>query len=213
MGRLYKLSQKYKFLLVVDDTVGCYANVSLISSCDIICTSLSKMFSGGCNVLGGSAVVSPHSPFADDIRAAMRANYQPEQWFPGDVLVMEKNSRNFVERARRASANASAVADMLRKNPLVETVYYPKGGPTQHIYDSYKLPEGGYGFMVSFRFRSPERAVAFYDALKTAKGPSLGTNFTLSCKFYPASWFTTLSGGGLTAGLQALTRIWPTPVR
>lgn len=170
------------------------------------------MFSGACNVMGGSAVVSPHSPFADDIRAAMRANHQPEQWFPADVLVMERNSRDFVERVRRASANAAAVADMLRKDPLVEAVYYPKGGPTQHIYDSYKHPDGGYGFLVSFRLTSPERAVAFYDALKTAKGPSLGTNFTLSCKFYQTSWFA-LSGGGLTAGLQALTRFWRTLVR
>ncbi|KAK0738169.1 putative cystathionine gamma-synthase/beta-lyase [Schizothecium vesticola] len=183
LGRLYKLSIKYKFLLVVDDTVGCYANVSLIASCDIICTSLTKMFSGGCNVMGGSAVVSPHSPFADDMRAAMQAGYQPGQWFPADVLVMEKNSRDFVERTRRASANAAAVAYMLRNDPLVEEVYYPKGSPTQHIYDSYKLPEGGYGFLMSFRFRSSERAAAFYDALETAKGPSLGTNFTLSCAY------------------------------
>jgi len=203
---------EYKFLLVVDDTVGCYANVSLIASCDIICTSLTKMFSGGCNVMGGSVVVSPHSPFADDIRAAMKAGYQPEQWFPADVLVMEKNSRDFVERARRASANAAAVADMLRNDPLVEEVYYPKGSLTQHIYDSYKLPDGGYGFLMSFRLRSPETAAAFYDALETAKGPSLGTNFTLSCKSYSLSW-STVRGVGLTACFQAHIRFWPTHMR
>ncbi|KAK1826293.1 putative cystathionine gamma-synthase [Podospora conica] len=183
LDRLHRLSIEHKFLLVVDDTMGCYANVSLLGSCDLVVTSLTKMFSGGCNVMGGSTVVSPHSPSADALLAAMNAGYQPEQWFPGDVLVMEENSRDFVERTRRASANAEAVVELLRRSPLLDEVYYPKGSATQHIFDKYKVPGGGYGFMMSLRFRSPEMAAAFYDTLDTAKGPSFGSRWTMACTY------------------------------
>jgi cystathionine gamma-synthase len=42
-----------------------------------------------------------------------------------------------------------------------------------------KTPNGGYGGLFSVTFHVPADAHAFFDALKTEKGPSLGTNFTL----------------------------------
>lgn len=36
---------------------------------------------------------------------------------------------------------------------------------------------------MSLKFRTREAAYAFYDALPCAKGPSLGTNFTLTCPY------------------------------
>ena len=38
-------------------------------------------------------------------------------------------------------------------------------------------------FLLSIRFVHPSSAIAFYDALAVAKGPSLGTNFTLACAY------------------------------
>lgn len=61
-------------------------------------------------------------------------------------------------------------------------VNYPEGSPSQKTYEKYKLPGGGYGFVLSMRFSSPGKAIAFHDALDVAKGPSLGTNFTLACR-------------------------------
>jgi len=116
---------------------------------------------------------------------------------------MERNSRDFVSRVRRASRNAEVIVEQqLRRHSSVEEVYYPKKSPTQELFDKYRLKtetetengngnghggrggggHGGYGFLLSIRFVSPQKAVAFYDALATAKGPSLGTNFTLTCK-------------------------------
>jgi len=45
------------------------------------------------------------------------------------------------------------------------------------------LLEGGYGFMMSMRFSLPAKAIAFLDVLDVVKGPSLGINFTLACRF------------------------------
>ena len=61
----------------------------------------------------------------------------------------------------------------------VKEVYYPKYSPTRHYYDQCRTPTGGYGGLLSITFWSTSDAIVFFDALATAKGPSLGTNFTL----------------------------------
>jgi len=185
LERLCVLSRKYNFVLVVDETIGSCANVNTLTSCDVVCTSLTKMFSGTCNVMGGSVALSPVSPFRDDLYTALNTNHGGSKWFPADVLLIENNSRDFVSRTRRASVNASAVAKQLRLHPAVNEVYYPKGSASQHIYEKYKLRDGAYGFMLSIRFKSPAKAIAFHDTLDVAKGPSLGTNFSLACKCSP----------------------------
>lgn len=52
LERLYKLSQRFNFHVIVDDTVGTAVNLDLAPFCDVLCTSLTKMFSGACNVMG-----------------------------------------------------------------------------------------------------------------------------------------------------------------
>jgi cystathionine gamma-synthase len=47
-------------------------------------------------------------------------------------------------------------------------------------FDKFRNPKGGYGGLFSITFHSTPEAIAFFDALDTAKGPSLGTNFTLT---------------------------------
>jgi cystathionine gamma-synthase len=101
---------------VVDDTVGTYANVNLLQECDVVCTSLTKMFSGGCNVMGGSVTLVPTSPWGDRLRVALQKGCDEEPgWFGEDVVIMEENSRDFEERVHKASANAEFVVDLLRK--------------------------------------------------------------------------------------------------
>ncbi|KAF4440908.1 Cystathionine gamma-synthase [Fusarium acutatum] len=54
---------------------------------------------------------------------------------------------------------------------------------TQRLYEKYKRPGKGYGYLLSIRFNTPAAAIAFHDALDVVKGPSLGTNFTLGCAY------------------------------
>ncbi|CAG7555055.1 unnamed protein product, partial [Fusarium equiseti] len=64
LERLQKLSVDHDFLFVVDDTVATSVNVGIISYCDVVCTSLTKMFSGSCNVMGGSVALNPQQDFS-----------------------------------------------------------------------------------------------------------------------------------------------------
>ncbi|KAL8844335.1 MAG: hypothetical protein Q9176_001245 [Flavoplaca citrina] len=105
LARIRALADRFDFAVVVDETIGNFLNIHVMPHADIVVSSLTKVFSGDSNVMGGSS--------------------------------------------------------------------------TRPFYEQYRSPTGGYGGLLSVTFRARAEAIAFYDALETAKGPSLGTNFTL----------------------------------
>jgi cystathionine gamma-synthase len=56
LPRLRALANKYDFLIVIDETVGNFVNVEVLPYADIVVSSLSKIFSGDANVMGGRFV-------------------------------------------------------------------------------------------------------------------------------------------------------------
>jgi cystathionine gamma-synthase len=53
LPRLRALADKYDFAIVVDETIGSLVNVEVIQYVDIVASSLTKIFSGDANVMGG----------------------------------------------------------------------------------------------------------------------------------------------------------------
>jgi cystathionine gamma-synthase len=56
LPRLRALADKYDFLIVVDETIGNFVNVKVLPYADMVVSSLSKVFSGDANVMGGRQV-------------------------------------------------------------------------------------------------------------------------------------------------------------
>lgn len=206
LSRLHRLSREYHFLLVVDDTVATAANVALFPFCDVVCTSLTKMFSGACNVMGGSVTLNPCSPHFDVLHRSLSATFE-DTYFPPDAVVMETNSRDFSERVALATQNASKVAAQLSAHPAVTQVFYPEQSVTRHLYDRFRKAEGGYGYLISICFVSPAAAIAFHDGLDVAKGPSLGTNFTLCCPYTLLAHASELDWAASYSVVEHLVRI------
>ncbi|KAL1881380.1 hypothetical protein VTK73DRAFT_4387 [Phialemonium thermophilum] len=180
--RIRSLADQYDFAVVVDETIGTFANVNVIQYADIVVSSLTKIFSGDCNVMGGSAVLNPNSRYYVDLKAVADKEFEDTYWAE-DVIFMERNSRDFASRIDRINANAEAICRTLIGSPLVKNVYYPRHNPSRPNYDACKRPTGGYGGLLSVTFHRREHAIAFYNAIGTAKGPSLGTNFTLTSPY------------------------------
>jgi cystathionine gamma-synthase len=51
--RIRKLADQYGFAVVVDETIGNFLNVHVLPAADVIVSSLTKVFSGDSNVMGG----------------------------------------------------------------------------------------------------------------------------------------------------------------
>ena len=51
--RIRDLSSTWGFPIVVDETIGNFRNVDVLPAADVVVTSLTKVFSGDSNVMGG----------------------------------------------------------------------------------------------------------------------------------------------------------------
>ncbi|KIX07161.1 uncharacterized protein Z518_01814 [Rhinocladiella mackenziei CBS 650.93] len=180
--RIRTLADQYDFAVVVDETVGNFINIDVLAHADVVVSSLTKVFSGDSNVMGGSAVLNPQSRWYTELKQTLSREYEDNYWAE-DAVFMERNSRDFISRIDRININAETIASRLRSCPFVKQVYYPRYSPSRPNYDACRTPNGGYGGLLSVTFEQPEQAVAFFDALEVQKGPSLGTNFTLACPY------------------------------
>ncbi|KAM0348307.1 hypothetical protein ACHAPU_004275 [Fusarium lateritium] len=182
LTRIRKLADEYDFAVVVDETIGTFSNINVLPVADIVVSSLTKIFSGDSNVMGGGLVLNPESRHYRILKTAMDEIYEDNYW-PEDVIFMERNSRDFESRVVRINANSDAICKVLQTHPLVKRIYYPKLNDSKPHYEKVRLPDGGYGGLLSVVFQRKEYAQAFFDALDLAKGPSLGTNFTLASPY------------------------------
>lgn len=188
LKRLAELARKHQTPLIVDDTLSGFANVDLPSAADVVCSSLTKFFSGVGDVTGGSLVLNPRSPFHQELSARLeasklRTNDSQCGLWGADAVVLERNSRDYEQRVRRINDTAHKLAEMLAGHPNVERVYYPGLCPTE-LYDAFRKPEGGYGGLLSIDLvDAADRGPRVFDALRVSKGPNLGTNYTLACPY------------------------------
>ncbi|KAJ2161359.1 Cystathionine gamma-synthase [Coemansia sp. RSA 552] len=184
LPRLRALADRFGAALVVDETIGSFVNIDALSWADVVVSSLTKVFSGDSNVMGGSIVLNPAWAHYAALRSAMAAVLEDLVWCE-DAIFLERNSRNFMGRVMEINGNALAVAELLRASTKVADVRYPKF-VTPENYARIMRPtrDAGYGGLLSVIFVGGEPAArAFYDSLGCWKGPSLGTNFTLASPY------------------------------
>ncbi|WAO83806.1 Hypothetical protein NCS54_00100600 [Fusarium falciforme] len=189
MHRLKKLSEKYGFVLIVDDTVSGFANVDVLPQSDFLLTSLTKSFSGQSNVMGGSIVLNPLSPKYDVLKPLFKETHHNEL-FASDAEVLLSNSHDFLERTKILNRNAFAMAKFLHDakeapdSPIIN-VQYPGLLPSKPEYDAVmrrgtpELPEPGYGCLLTVEFSDVECAMAFYHRCGFYPSPHLGGHVTI----------------------------------
>lgn len=205
LPRIRQLADRYNFLVCVDETIGNFVNVEVLPYADILVSSLTKVFSGDANVMGGSMVLNPKGPHYRTLRSTLSEHYE-DTYFDEDAIFMERNSRDFIRRIVKIDSNTRAVTSMLWQEKLgqgqypnvIKNLFYPRY-QTPENYDvcrrkkaftalgemgeGEKEQGGGYGGLFSVTFHSEAASQAFYDNLRCAKGPSLGTNLTLASPY------------------------------
>ncbi|RFU29334.1 hypothetical protein B7463_g7019, partial [Scytalidium lignicola] len=182
LHRIRKLADKYNFIVLCDETVGTFVNVDILPYVDIVMSSLTKMFSGYADVMGGSIVLNQQSRYHDLIHSTLAAEYE-DTCFPLDLVALRQNSLDFVQRSHRSNHSGKLVAELLAAHPSVVRLNYPSMGSTAQLYERYRRRNGGYGHLMSIIFRNQEAASCFYDSLDACKGTSFGTNFTLAIPY------------------------------
>jgi cystathionine gamma-synthase len=116
LEELWSLAMEHHFCLVVDDTIGNFVNTSVLPYCHVIVSSLTKVFSGDSNVMGGSLVLNPNSNLFTEINCATKSLYEDVLWFE-DVIFLERNSRTFRKRIHTINLNTEVICDTIRHHP------------------------------------------------------------------------------------------------
>ena len=168
--------------LVVDETLGTYANVDVLPYADVVMTSLTKYVAGAGDVTAGALILNRESEHYDRIRHCLDLGNEDLFWSE-DATVLEYRSRDFPERMQRINRTAEALVDHLKSHPCVDRMYYPKYVAAD-CYEAVRRPGAGYSGLFSLVLHNASHAgPAFYDHLRVTKGPSLGTSYTLSCPY------------------------------
>ena len=176
-----QLCRTYHVMLVVDDTIATCYNIDVRPYADIQCTSLTKGFSGKGNVMAGAMMIHPNAPHAQPL-LNIRNDIYEDTLHPDDARVLHHNLSGFDKRMMHMNDNAAQLAQYLDAHHQIDTVYYPSLSH-RALYDVVKTPHGGYGCLLSFTLKDPNRTPAFYNELNICKGPSLGTEFSLCCPY------------------------------
>ena len=181
--------------VIADDTIGSALNLNALPHADLVFSSLTKSFAGRGDVLAGSLIVSPHSPWRQSFlsqQASAAAGDGAEavlaELADADVLPLEEGSRDVEQRLPRLQAHTLALAERLAQHPAVARVFHPAGCPNFRALMRPATGHGcsapGHGCLLSFELRGgSDKAQRVYDALAVCKGPSLGTAFTLCCPY------------------------------
>ncbi|KAF2623212.1 cystathionine gamma-synthase [Macroventuria anomochaeta] len=189
LQRIRHLADTYGFVVVVDETIGSFANVDVAGIADVIVTSLTKSFSGNANVMAGSIILNPSSPFYALLKQSLDSTYVNEL-FGADSRVLEYNSRKFLARAAIMNRNAQHLVSVLgsfagTSSSTLTHIYYPSTCWSRENYEARMRTAtaefvSGYGGLFTLEFESVVAAATFFDALNVHKGPSLGAHVTLA---------------------------------
>ena len=192
LHKLRSLADEYDFAVVVDDTIGNFANLDLIESglADVVCTSLTKLFNGRGDAMAGSVITNPNTKIGQWLQRDLQENHHNhEGLWAGDAYAVNANSTDFLSRSSQINETTEALADWLKERDEVAAVYYPKyTSPAGYNSCLNKSDFGGqhkpgYGGLFSILLHPHICQRTFYDKLDLSKGPSLGTDFSLVCPY------------------------------
>ncbi len=175
-----KLAHDRGIPVIADDTIGSPINIDPLPYADLVFSSLTKSFAGSGDVMAGSLVISPESPWKGILKEIIPSACVAELSNP-DAIALEKSSKDVLLRIEQLNQTCLKLVRHLEKHPSVKEVLHPSYCSN---FKSLMRPNGGFGCLLSLKLIGGiEKAKVFYDALKVCKGPSLGTNFTLACPY------------------------------
>ncbi|KAH8841937.1 hypothetical protein MCOR27_006521 [Pyricularia oryzae] len=186
---LRSLADKYNFPLVVDDTVGSFANIDVLPVADVIITSLTKSFSGYADVMGGSVVLNPSMPRHYGALSRTLASQHRNELFAADAATLVSNSADHLARSTILNRNAAALAETLaRATDVVAGVNHARHGGTYANYAAFKRPATddfapGDACLLSVDFADLDTAVTFYNGCGFFHSGHLGAHRTLAVPF------------------------------
>jgi cystathionine gamma-synthase len=171
---LRKLCDKYNIPLVVDSTFATPYNLDLTSYADIFVESLTKFACGNADVLMGAVILNKKHRLSHMTEEFFR---HCEPVFIKDIQRLAFEIKDYEKRVKKISKNTKALVEYFKTCSYIDKIYYCLDKQNKENYSQTMIDENSFVGIISVTFKKPFKEV--YDKLNFAKGPSLGTEFTL----------------------------------
>jgi cystathionine gamma-synthase len=176
---LSELCRKYEIVLIVDVTIATPFNVEVLPYCDIAIESLTKFACGSGDLLMGTLVLNEKNKIIKANKNEFHKFIVPA--FGGELQRLAFQIQNYESRVVKVSENTKIVYDYLKKQPFVKEIYSVFHDDSVANFNKIKKSEGSFPGVLSVIF--DEELEFYYDKLQLAKGPSLGTEFTIAMPY------------------------------
>jgi cystathionine gamma-synthase len=197
LKRLKALCVAYHIPLVVDSTLATPYNLELKPYADILVESLTKFACGNADVLMGAVILNENSKLSHMNQEFFKHCDKP---YIQDIQRLAYEIKGYENRINQINANTKELIHYLQNKSYIKRIYAPTLGQTSQYYKQLMKNENAYGGLISLEFTLPFALV--YDTLNFAKGPSLGTEFTLLMPYVYLAHYDMISSKEGQAFLQ-----------
>lgn len=174
LPRLKNLCDKYNIPLVIDSTLATPYNLDLEPYADIFVESLTKYACGNADVLMGAFILSENSKLS-----YMKGEFFKHADMPyiKDLQRLAYEIKDYENRVKKVALNTKKLISFFENCSYVKDVFHCMSDKNEENYKKLMKTQNSYTGIISITFNKPFKEV--YDKLNFAKGPSLGTEFTL----------------------------------
>ncbi|MEM7673133.1 MAG: PLP-dependent transferase, partial [Verrucomicrobiota bacterium] len=168
-------------LIIIDPTVSSLSNVDVSPYADIIVTSLTKYAGNQGDVLMGALIAGIERPWSEIWLEDALEYIEPPHFTDCARLAAQIGDWQTVSDS--INQNTRRLAAYLENHKAIAKVFWAESEGYRKHFSTIRKPGGGPGSIITIFLKNPENMDAFYGALKIAKGPSFGTQFTMCCPF------------------------------
>ena len=192
LEKLKNLCNNYNIPLVIDSTFATPYNLDLNSYADIYIESLTKFACGNADVLMGAIILNKNSKISHISQEFFKHSDMP---YIKDIQRMAIQIKDYEKRVKQIGKNTKKLVEYFKTAPFIDEVFYCLQDKYASNYQKLMIDNNSYTGIVSVTFKKDFRKV--YDSLNFAKGPSLGTEFTLLMPYtYLAHYDLVISESG-----------------
>jgi cystathionine gamma-synthase len=197
--RLKSLCLKYNIPLVVDTTLSTPYNLNLENYADICIESLTKFASGNADILMGAIILNKKSKLS-----FMDAEFfkHCDDAYIKDIQRLACEIKDYKSRVKKISSNTKSLVEYFKKCPYIDKLFYCLSSENELFYKDVMIDDNSYTGLISVTFKNSFEKI--YNNLNFAKGPSLGTEFTLLMPYTYLAHYEYLNSDD---GLELLNKI------
>lgn len=190
--RLRRLCDEYNIPLVIDTTFATPFNLNLEAYADIFVESLTKFACGNADVLMGAMILNKRHNLS---HMSVEFFKHCDPVYIKDMQRLALQIQGYEDRVKKISTNTKKLVEYFKTCPYIKHIYYCLNDENKDNYAQTMRDDNSLTGIVSVTFNKEFKDV--YNRLNFAKGPSLGTEFTLLMPYtYLAHWDLIISEEG-----------------